>query len=230
MRQGSGAARGEKRAAEVPFAVRVLGRLVLEVLPATLASVIGAFLLVYCLFGHAALPAAAEPPAQAAPASAAMVQLIGEEHALVRNFLLGRQQEAKRRAETTDAADARAIADAKLGSDAAHRMAASAAAEPSAPRAERDVAAAAAPSGRSTATAQLPPVVIAAVRANADAPSAEPRPANTSLIGRTLAAPRRVVAVTLHAVMALGGIPSWIGHRVGADRLDNGVPTASAAS
>jgi hypothetical protein len=39
-----------------------------------------------------------------------------------------------------------------------------------------------------------------------------------------------VVSVTLRAVMAIGGIPSWIGHRVGAADLDSEAVPAGTAS
>lgn len=230
MRQSSGVLRREWPAAGVPLPVRVLGKLVLEVLPATLASVIGAFLFAYSQFGHAALPAAPEVPAQAAPASAEMVQLVREEHTLVRDFLRAQQQEAARRAQAADAADARAMADATLAAVAGQREATLVAATRPVPHTPLSVVAAAAPIGPSMATAQLPPLVIAGVQADSSVPPAEPQPANPSLLRRTLAVPGRAVAMTLRAVMGLGGIPSWIGRRVGADRLDGDAAIASAAS
>lgn len=230
MRQSGGVPKQQWPAPQVPWPVRFLGRLVLEVLPATLASLIGAFLLAYSQFSHGAVPPASVPAAQSVPAAADMVRLVREEHAMVRDFLLAQQEDAKKRAEAADAADARAVADATLAAGGPQRAATAAAAKPPAPQSKRNLVAAAAPTGTSSATAQLPPVVIAAVHASEDAPPAAPRPANASLISRTLAVPGHVVAMTLHAVMAVGGIPSWIGHRVGADRLEDGEAIASAAS
>lgn len=206
---------------EVPAPVRFLGKLVLEVLPAAMASIIGAFLFAHYQFGEPAYSGPAAGPANAsAPASADMVQLVREEHATIRDFLLAERAAEKARLATADAADARAAADAKLAVMVARRAAIAQAAEKPASRRSKTIVTAAAV----TATAQLPPVVIA---------SAQPGPALTppaqppaSFVSRTLSVPGHVVAATLHAVMAIGGIPSWIGHRVGAADLD----TDAAAS
>lgn len=228
--QQSVALRQQVATAKVPLPVRFLGKLVLEVMPAAMASVIGAFLFANYQFGHAAvspMPA----PAAAAPASVEMVQLVREEHAMIRDFIVAQQAAAKSRDEAADAADAEAAAAAKLASAAAQRAAAMAAAKLPAPRSKPIVvASAAAPSGSSTATAELPAVVVAGAQPNASVPLTAPQPANASLVSRTLAVPRHVVAMTLHAVMAIGGIPSWIGRRVGAGQLDSDAPSASTAS
>jgi hypothetical protein len=230
MQQISGALRQGTTAAEVPFLVRFLGKLVLEVLPAAMASVIGAFLFAYYQFGQAAVLPPPEPAAAAVPASAAMVQLVRQEHAMIRDFIVAQQAAAKSRAEAADAADAEAAAEAKLAAAASQRGAALAAAKPPAQRGKPIVVASEAPSGTSTATAELPPVVIAGAQPNASQPPAAPQPAHASLVRRTLAVPRRVVAMTLHAVMAIGGIPSWIGRRVGAGQLDSEARSDSTAS
>jgi hypothetical protein len=68
---------------------------------------------------------------------------------------------------------------------------------------------------------------IAGLQDNA-APAAAPE--HSPLVATTLAMKDHVVNATLHAVMAIGGIPSWIGHRLGGNDLDSGEPAASAAS
>lgn len=205
-------------AAEVPAPLRVLGKLVLEILPAAAASVIGAFLLAYAIFGHPAVVAAPQPTAMA-PASPKMVRLVDDEHLLVRDFLVGQESAIEGRGEAAEPADPRAAADARRAAAAPRRLA-GVAAKPA--HGKPIVVAAAAPSGASIATAQLPPLVIAAAQPSATpvGPAASTLPAaRPSLLTRALAVPGEVVAVTLHGVMAIGGIPSWIGHRVGAGTL-----------
>ena len=70
------------KSGEAPLLVRLGGKLVLEVLPAALASAIGAFLFAQYQFNR--VPAAAQTvtPAVAVPASAEMLQVVREEHAM----------------------------------------------------------------------------------------------------------------------------------------------------
>lgn len=210
----------------VPPAVAFVGKIVLEVLPAALASLIGGILFAHYQFGQPATP---QPAALAAgPASAAMVQLIGEEHAMIRNLLIA-QQAAENRALVAGNADSAPAEMAARMAEAANRRAdsKSAAAKPRAlPRAKPVVVAAAivAPPPvvaqvdqyRLDAHQVLPPLQVSA------APAA---PAHPSIVATTLAIPRRVVSGTLHAVGAIGGIPSWIGHR-----FDNGSAAAAPSS
>jgi hypothetical protein len=205
---------------KAPLLVSLCGKLVLEILPPALASVIGAFLLAHYQFGRPAAPAAAAPVA-VAPASTDIVKLVGEEHAMLRDFLLAQQAAEKNRAANADAADARAAADAKPAASAPRRAAVSlAAAKPVAPRSKPTVVAAAA---NTAAAVTLPAVVVAGPRPNAvsaPAPAAAPARVHPWLVAQTLAVKDHVVTATLHAVMSIGGIPSWIGHHVGADNLD----------
>lgn len=211
---------------EVPLPLRFLGKLVLEVLPAAAASVIGVFLLAYCWIGHATA-VDAPPPMTAAPASPHMVQLVRDEHSLIRDFLVGQDAATQSNAEAADDADIRVAADAKNAMPAAHHPESVARMKP--PHSKAPVIAAAAPGDASFATAQLPPMVIAGAQPDPTL-TAPPPPARASLLTKTLAVPVQVVAVTLHAVMAIGGIPSWIGHRVGADELDSSALTVGTAS
>ncbi|MGB6535119.1 MAG: hypothetical protein WBF58_04070, partial [Xanthobacteraceae bacterium] len=67
----------------------MLGKVVLEVLPAALASVIGAFLFAHYQFERSAgAPAAAAPATVAAPASTKMLALVRDEHAMLRDYLI----------------------------------------------------------------------------------------------------------------------------------------------
>ena len=236
MQQGAVMLRQQTRPAsrpgDVPWPVRFAGKLVLEVLPAALASVIGAF-----LFAHYQFARPADPPpaaAEAAPASARMLQLVREEHAMLRNLLVAQAVAEKSHDAAADAAEARAAADARLAASAMHRVAAMAPAKADVPRGKPLAVAAAASvnsavsvaAPASASGAALPPILVAGTAH--DARSA-PAPTRVSLVERTLAVKNDVVAATLHVVMAIGGIPSWIGHRFGADNLDSG-PSPSAAS
>ena len=222
------------RPGEVPALLRFLGKLVVEVLPAALASVIGAFLFAHYQFGEPAAAGAAGTAQAALPASAAMLQLVREEHAMVRDLLVAQQAANQRRDAAADAADARAEEDAKLADAAVHRVAGAEIAEkPIGGRAKPKVVAADA--AATPAEAQLPTVLVASA-----APAPEPEPAfppapdpapaaPASFVSRTLGVPGHVLSATLHAVMTIGSIPSWIGHRVGAMDPEIRLPSASAA-
>jgi hypothetical protein len=206
-----------------PLLVRFMGKFVLEVLPAALASMIGGVLLAHYQLGH--LSAAAPTVEMSAPASAEMVRLVQEEHALIRDFLLAQSAAEKHQLAADDAADANAAADAELAAAALRRTAMAPAKPvplPLPPRARASVVAA------TTEAAPQRPLVIAQpieVTAPKPAPFAPPAPIapppppvasdHPSLVATTLAIPGHVVGAALHAVSAIGGIPSWIGNRFG---------------
>jgi len=209
-------------AQDAPLVVRFLGKFVLEVLPAALASVIGGLLLAQYQLGHPSTLAPAVQPS--VPASAEMVRLVGEEHAMIRDFLLAQNAAEKSRVAAGDAADARAASDAAALAAAALRRTASAKPVPlPLPRGKATVVAA------TTEVAPQGPLVIAqpienvAVPVNPfapPAPIAPPPPVVAggqppSLVTTTLAIPGHVVGAALHAVTTIGGIPSWIGTRLG---------------
>ena len=101
---------------EAPFLARFLGKLVLDVLPAALASVIGGFLFTQYQFGHAAaLRAAAE---QVSPASAEMIQLVRDEHAAIVDYLQTQSAAEQSRLAAEDRDAARAMAAAAAADDA----------------------------------------------------------------------------------------------------------------
>ena len=100
---------------EAPWLARFLGKLVLDILPAALASVIGGFLFTQYHFGLAAARPAAE---QAAPASAEMMAMVRDEHALIVNYLKAQTAAEKRRDLAEDADTARAAAAARAAADA----------------------------------------------------------------------------------------------------------------
>lgn len=219
-------------AQQVPLALRLMGKLIVEVLPAALASAIGAFLFAHYQFGRPAEPAATAPAASAVPASSEMLQVVREEHSMLRDLLAAKQTAEQSQVAAVEATDTRAAADAKPAGSAAPRAAvALASAKPAAPRNVRPPVAAPAATASSGATAELTPIVITANQQVASvAPPPPPATAQPSLVSTTLAVPGHVVSMTLHAVMAIGGIPSWIGHRVGATDLDTEAVRTGATS
>jgi hypothetical protein len=206
-----------------PLVVRLLGKFVLEVLPAALASVIGGALLAQYQLAH---PTAARSSLEAAaPASAEMVRLVQDEHAMIRDFLLAQSTAEKRRFAAADAADASAAEDAELAAAALRRTASEPVkpvALPATLRARASVV---------VATAEVAPqgplVIAQPIEVTAPPPSAFAPPApigppappvaseHPSLAATTLAIPGHVVGAALHAVSVIGGIPSWIGNRLG---------------
>jgi hypothetical protein len=210
-------------AQDAPFLVRILGKFVLEVLPAATASVVGGLLLAHYQFGHPAPSAPAlQPPA---PASAEMVRLVSEEHAMIRDFLLAQNAAEKSRVAAADAADARAESDAAELAAEALRRTASAPGKPVSlplPRPRASVVAATPEVAPQGPLVIAQPIEIAAPPASPFAPPAPIAPPSPvvasgpqSLVSTTLAFPGHMVGAALHAVTAIGGIPSWIGNRLG---------------
>ena len=224
MSQGGAVPRAAIVLRNTPLLVRLLGKFVLEVLPAALASVIGGALLAHYQLAH---PYAATTAVESsAPASAEMVRLVRDEHAMIRDFLLAQSAAEKRRVAAADAADAGAAEDAELAAAALRRTAsAPAKAVPLPPPPQRSRASVVA---ATTEVAPQGPLVIAQpieIIAPSASPFAPPAPIapppppvasdHPSLVATTLALPGHVVGAALHAVSVIGGIPSWIGNRLG---------------
>ena len=204
----------------VPPVVRVFGGFVLEVLPGALASLIGGVLLVHCLFsGPATAPATAA--AASGPASPEMVARVRNEHALLRQVLAAAQAVPQRQVAAADDTQAQAAAAAEEGAGPAL-----AAARPASPR------------HRTAATAPLAVGPAAGVIARAQqipgpapagaAPAAGPVRDEPTLIADTRAVKDQVVGAAVHAAKLIGGIPFWIGRRLGAN--DANAHAAAAAS
>src|SRR5271169_3491246 len=98
---------------QAPLVVRFLDKLVLDILPAAVASVIGGFLFAQYHAGHAARLATE----QVTPASAEMMTMVRDEHAMMMDYLKSQVATEKNRATAEDAAAARAVADAKALAD-----------------------------------------------------------------------------------------------------------------
>jgi len=198
----------------VPLLRRFFSKLVHDMLPAALASLIGGFLLSHYGPGRAPqAPAVATAPAIAAtPASAEMMQLLDDEHALVVNYLKAHLANGKR----------------QLAADGDPPGPAAEPAQPSAIA----VAAVKTPSRAKNPVvgASLPPLVIAqmpqAAQRSAQAPSSQPaKPVareDDSILAKTIGIKDHVIAVTQRAVSAISSIPTWfgtLGDRVGGEEI-----------
>jgi hypothetical protein len=192
---------------EVPLLKRFVGKLVVDVLPATFVSVLGGLIIAQYQLNHAA----ASHPAteQVVPASAEMMQLVRDEHAVIVDYLKAQMAAEKNRHAAEDAA----TADARL---AATEPPAPVAAPLPAPRAiATAVIAKPAPARTKVATAPvLPPhaplMIAQSDQTESAAPTADAAPESKSLLTRTIEIKDHVVGATLHAVSAIGSIPSWI--------------------
>jgi hypothetical protein len=205
------------------LARRFLTKLVVDVLPATLTSIAGGLLVAHYQFGYVAQRPATE---QVAPASAEMVKLVRDEHSAIMDYLRAQIAAEKSRNAAADAADARAIAEAKASSEVAAappvRAVPVTVIAPKAVAVRKPVVFAAA----------LPPHEPLVVAQSAPVPVAQPapEPEQKSLLSRTLDLKDHVVGATLHAVSAIGGIPSWIAsmgdHKDNADTAPSAPATA----
>jgi len=187
---------------------RFLTKLIHDILPGALASLIGGFLLThYGFYGYGRPP---EPAAvQSAPASATMMDVLRDEHALVANFIKAETaSEAKRALAVKD--DAAAAEPVQAISDTA-----SIAARPPLPAATTEVKSTGAHGKAPVVVASLPLVIAQAQPGEGAAPAAR-----HDDVFFTEVIKDRVVAATQRAVAVIGAIPSWfgaIGDRIGGD-------------
>ena len=218
----------------MPLLARFGSKLVLDILPAALASVIGGILFTHFQIGRMTSPPAAE---QATPVSAEVLALVRDEHDAIIGYLKSQMTAEKNRLAAQDAETARAVADAKaekekaaadlataetrlaevkLASTAAGRSAPAPVPQPklAPPRTKPATAAA---SGRA-------PLVIAQAGQQAgqaaeqnDAAPASDRLARDpdSLLAKTLDLKDQVVAATRNAVAAIGDVFASVGDRFG---------------
>ncbi len=200
--------RGDMRY-QMPLLRRFATKLVHDILPAALASVIGGLLFAHI---HVAIPwGHASEPAAGRPAPAAMIQLLRDEHGLMADFLKAeiakeKAQFAGAEAGRTQTADA---AEPVAGAAAPRAAVAMATAKSAPPRAR--ISSAAISSAATPVAVVLPPLVIAQAQLpGQEVNSPAPRGAD-SLLARTIGLKDHVVAVTHQVVSAIGGIPSWIG-------------------
>jgi len=192
---------------EKPLFARLFSKLVLEVMPTALASLVGGILIAHFQFARAPEPAVA-----AAPASAEMMQLLRDEHGLMVNFLeaqLANEKKALATASEPGIADG-AGSETAISLEHPVRLAAAAAAARTPARAKTSANPAIPAAG-----APLP-LVVAQIQPN-DGPKPAAR-ADESLLARTIGIKDNVVAVTHRVVTVIGDIPSLIGGAIG-DRI-----------
>jgi hypothetical protein len=200
----------------MPLLRRLFSKLVHDIVPAAMASLIGGFLLSH--YGPGRAPQA--PVVAAAPASTEMMQLLDDEHALVVNYLKAHLANEKKQL-AADADAPKAAAEPPQSGLALPQPSAVAVAAVKTPP----------PRGKTPVVgASLPPLVIAQTPQAAlpSAQAAQNESANPvardddSLLARTIGIKDRVIAVTQRAVSAIGGIPSWfgtIGDHIGGEEI-----------
>jgi hypothetical protein len=208
-----------------PLLLRFLSKLLFDIMPAALASIIGGILFTHYQMGYAGVPRPAVE--QAVPASAEMIQLLRDEHAAIVDFLKAQTAAEKSRLAAEDEASARSVAEARMATASSAAVAAAAPVmAPRRPEATVTAAKSAVSRGRAAATAATPhaPLVIAQAEQSGGSASAAPAAGNSdSLLAKSLDFKDRVVDATLHVIGALGSIPSLIasgGDRVGASNAN----------
>ena len=97
--------------------LRFLAKVVFEIVPAALASVVGGILFTHYQMGYSGTPKPVVE--QAAPASAEMVRLLRDEHAAIVDYLKAQTEAEKNRLAAEDEASARSVAEAKAALAAA---------------------------------------------------------------------------------------------------------------
>jgi len=185
---------------EMPVLRRILGKLVHDVLPAALASLIGGLLITH--FHLDAQPV--HTTVRVTPASPEMMQLLRDEHGLIVNYVKARVDDEKRQLLAAEKAE-RAPADAppratSVATPAAPAMRPTAAVALARPPAPRKVA---------VVGVSSPPIAILPPAASENVPPVARE--DDSLLAKTLGIKDHVVAATQRAVSVIGGIPSWIG-------------------
>jgi hypothetical protein len=192
---------------------RFTAKLVQDVLPAALASLIGGLLFTHFQLGNAPVPVSV----QVAPASPEMMRLLRDEHGLILSYVQA-QAAIEKKQLSADESPTRVAADPQPAVAPVATPAAlprpvnvvSTTAKPSPPRGKVPIVG-----------ASLPSLVVAdAQQTDSAKPAARDE---DSLIARTMGIRDHVIAVTQRAVSVIGGIPSWIGSigdRIGGEDLN----------
>ncbi len=213
-----------------PWLARFFGKLVLDILPAALASVIGGFLFTQYHIVHTAQPQLVDVQ----PASPEMMAMVRDEHALIINYLKAQMAAEQRRDQAEDAATARAAEEARAAADAklADSLIASqtqAMAQQSAPAVATALPKVASARRKASAVSAAEPHAPLAI-AEADPPAkndaaaaavapGEAREPNlflaNPLVAKTLDIKDHVVAATRHVVSVIGGMFASVGDSIG---------------
>jgi hypothetical protein len=203
----------------MPLLRRFFGKLIHDILPAALASLLGGFLITHFQLNRPPEPVTV-PVARASPE---MMQLLRDEHSLIGSFVKARIADEKNAIEKSanEKAQLRASTD-----DTAAPVAADA--QPGAVAAPRPTAIAAVVPGKAAPARVKPLVIGASLPTLATSPTQQsenaPPPAaaanDDSLLAKTIGFKDNVVAVTQRAAAAIGSIPAWfgaIGDRIGGE-------------
>jgi hypothetical protein len=210
-----------------PFLARFVGKFVLDILPAALASVIGGFLFTQYQLGRAAPP----PAEQISPASAEVLALVRDEHEAIIGYLKSQMAAEKSRLAAQDTETARAVADAKAAQENEARDKALAeqnaveiklaAAAPAHHLASATSAKVALPRTKPAAASNPVAATQVAMVQSEQNPQQNAAPADRlardpdSLLAKTLDLKDHVVAATKQAVAALGDMFASVGERIG---------------
>lgn len=191
----------------MPLLVRFFAKLLLDILPAALASVIGGLLFAH--YDWSQIRARAPVAERAAPASPEMMQLVRDEHAAMASYLKAQVTAEKDRLDAEDAAAAEAAGHPATTAAVMAPGGATVAAVESKPlvppvQEPAHVQVAAAPAMPSPQT----PLVIA--QAEPGDGALPPADNSNPLLAATINVKDHVVATTQHAFAVIGGIPSWI--------------------
>jgi hypothetical protein len=192
---------------------RLLAKIMRDVVPGALASLIGTVLIAQYQFAHQVAP---HPVTERiVPASAETMARLRDEHAMIMDYLKTQMVAEQNRDVAEDTATARAEADAKLANARlaaevlAQLGAATAVAKPAAPHVKSAVTVAAAPQAP-LVIAQMQPDQNTDVAQN-DRLASDPN----SLLAKTLDIKDHVVAATRHVVSAIGDAFGSLGERIG---------------
>jgi hypothetical protein len=208
----------------VPLLAGFFGKFMLDILPAALASVIGGFLFTQYQAGHPATRIATE---QVTPASAEMMAMVRDEHAMMMDYLKSQMVAEKSRADAEDAARAAAQAKAAAGATADTDQAGARPASdaPTLQIAVASVTSQAASDRTRRPVAAVPraagaPLVIAQADQGVDqvegvAPGDRLASDPNSLLAKTLDLKDHVVAATRHVVAAIGDVLASVGESIG---------------
>jgi hypothetical protein len=218
---------------EFPILARFVGKFVLDILPAVLASVIGGLLFTQYQLSRVAPPPPAE---QMSPASAEVLALVRDEHEAIVGYLKSQIAAEKNRLAAQDAETARAVADAKAAQEDKVARDNEAREKVLAEQNAAELKPAAAPPARRLASAMAAQAALPRPKpATAPNPAAatqvatiqsEPGPQQNavpadrlardpdSLLAKTLDLKDHVVAATKQAVAAIGDMFASVGERI----------------
>ena len=213
---------------EFPLLARFVGKFVLDILPAALASVIGGFLFTQYQLGRATPP---QPAEQMSFASAEVLALVRDEHEAIIGYLKSQMAAEKNRLAAQDAETARAVADAKVAQDNEAQEKALAeqnavdiklsAAMPARHLASAMSAKAVLPRAKPAAMAKPIAATQVVMVQSEQNPQQNAAPTDRlardpdSLLAKTLDLKDHVVAVTRQAVAALGDMFTSVGEHIG---------------